>query len=376
MNPDLKNDIENLFIKNVGIDYLIITNKDNKSWFIPANNIKKGLFLYQPSSIKGKVLKKILPYIVYFPFLYNKLNIKKRKYKTKTFFHEIINNIYNTSEICFSIFSGTESVHRKITIQLFNDKILGYCKSSNNKNIIELFYHEEKFLKWLENKNITSVPRSLFCNTIKNNYTLFIQSTRKTNKSKCVHVINDKIIYFLEELFIKTKEECRFSDSDIHKNILKIEDKLIYFNKNNYDILIKAIYIINKFYSLDKKYVFSAYHGDFTPWNIFIEKDNLFVFDFEYAQYKYPPFLDLYHFYTQTSIFEKKLSHKEIFNQFSKQKIFFQKFSNPYFYFILYLVDIISTYTNRDIRVALETDKLMETRLKLLNELCEYYISL
>lgn len=375
MDINIQNDINHLFRKNIGIDYLIITNKDNKSWFIPFNNIKKGVLLYQPSSIKGKLLKILLPYIIYFPFLYKKLNIEKSEFQIKNSFFNIINSIWSTSDINLSIFSGTVSIHRKITVQVFNDKILGYCKCSNNKEVIKLFYHEYKYLKWLEYKGINCVPRGLFCDKIDNEYTLFIQSTKKTIRSKCVHSINDKILNFLDELFIKTKTKCKFPESDIYKNIENIEKHIVLFNERNYAILSIAIKIIKNFYSDDKTYVFSAYHADFTPWNFFIEKNELFVFDFEYAQYKYPPFLDLFHFYTQTAIFEKRMSYNEIFKEFTKQKYIFQKFTNPYFYFILYLVDIISTYVGRDIRSAQNVDMLMEIRLNLLNELCEYYIS-
>lgn len=38
-----------------------------------------------------------------------------------------------------------------------------------------------------------------------------------------------------------------------------------------------------------KRVGFCAYHADFTPWNMYVEQDELFVFDWEYAQMTYPP---------------------------------------------------------------------------------------
>ena len=89
---------------------------------------------------------------------------------------------------------------------------------------------------------------------------------------------------------------------------------------------------------------FSTYHADFTPWNMFAEKNRLFVFDWEYACMTYPPMLDHYHFFTQTAIFEKHWQEKEIIaflqspdaNWVNRER------------YILYLLDIISRFTVRE----------------------------
>jgi hypothetical protein len=102
-------------------------------------------------------------------------------------------------------------------------------------------------------------------------------------------------------------------------------------------------------YYKDKSVVFSAYHGDFTPWNMFFERGQLFVFDFEYAQMTYPPYLDWFHFFTQCCIFEKHLTTNEIYNAYQIRK---QEVSgyliNPDFYYLCYLLGILSLYLDRD----------------------------
>lgn len=63
--------------------YIRITNKDKKMWILPCRNLKVALCLYQPSSVKGKALRKLLPVLAKFPVaskaMLNKLGIKKQK---------------------------------------------------------------------------------------------------------------------------------------------------------------------------------------------------------------------------------------------------------------------------------------------------------
>ena len=61
-----------------------------------------------------------------------------------------------------------------------------------------------------------------------------------------------------------------------------------------------------------KRVRYGAYHGDFTPWNMFVEGGELFVFDWEYAGMSYPEGLDRYHFWMQTAIHEKHWGAEEL----------------------------------------------------------------
>ena len=93
-----------------------------------------------------------------------------------------------------------------------------------------------------------------------------------------------------------------------------------------------------------KYVIFSAYHADFTPWNMFVENGHLFVFDWEYARMTYPPMLDRYHFFTQTAIFENFWQGNDIvaFLQ-SKESAWVDKDA-----YTLYLLDIIARFTLRE----------------------------
>ena len=45
----------------LGDKFYRFTNADAKTWVVPANNISIAMCLYQPSGIKGKLLKSLFP---------------------------------------------------------------------------------------------------------------------------------------------------------------------------------------------------------------------------------------------------------------------------------------------------------------------------
>ena len=59
---------------------------------------------------------------------------------------------------------------------------------------------------------------------------------------------------------------------------------------------------------------------------MFEEKKRLFVFDFEYAKMTYPPYLDWFHFFTQTSIFEQGMDAEKIFEAYKRSKSSISKY--------------------------------------------------
>ena len=87
---------------------------------------------------------------------------------------------------------------------------------------------------------------------------------------------------------------------------------------------------------------YSAYHADFTPWNMTIEDNRLFVFDWEYGRLSYPPMLDRYHFFIQQALHVTNLKPDKIHRLMS---------SMPWYTtedYTIYLLDIISRFTLRE----------------------------
>jgi hypothetical protein len=347
------NSINNLLqfitIEDSKIDYLQITNADDKFWVFPKRNISIALNLYQPSSIKGKLLKKGLPYFKNHKIVQKRLGITEINYSLEKNLNKILTSIFKTNNIEFAIFGGTPSKHQKITIQIFKgNSILGYCKVTHNKEVEALFCHEEKVLTALYKMGIRQIPICLYNGKLNNDVAVFVQSTLKTNQSKIIHNWQEVHWDFLRSLHDKTKKTIPFQETDFYNTIELLKNNLKTLEASNRKIITEAIVKVSQFYE-NNKFSYSAYHADFTPWNMFVEKKQLFVFDFEYAKMSYPPFLDWFHFFTQTCIFEKGLNADKIFEayQFKKNNIS-KYFNDPDFYYVCYLLDVVSLYVNRD----------------------------
>ena len=95
---------------------------------------------------------------------------------------------FQEPDLEFSVFCGTPSVHRKITMQIScGSRILGYCKATESEEIAALFRGEAEMLNDLHRKGIQDVPECLFCGDTDRKVTLFVQSTAKTSRSLVLH---------------------------------------------------------------------------------------------------------------------------------------------------------------------------------------------
>ena len=342
--------VKEILNTNVNIDrskYIVLYNKQQKKWILPKKNLKLALEIYQPSSLIGNIMKKTLPCIINLSYIRKALKIKEIELGIDTDFYNYLNNIFG-KDISLSFFLGTPSIHQKTTIQISKDnEILGYCKVTKDTNILELFYKEIKLLKELEKIEISNVPKYLGKYEDKGIYS-FCQSTKKTPKSNSAHLLNDYHFRFLQELFQKTKKEIKFVDSSYAKMLEKLKKNIKNLDVKDKTLIQKVInFVENK--NKNKNIEFGIYHGDFTPWNMFIENGDLFVFDFEYFKNFYPPYLDSYHFFSQVKIHVEKKKSDEIYNEYIRAKEQFNKYvEDSDFCYLQYLLEIINVYLGRN----------------------------
>ncbi|MFH5886176.1 hypothetical protein ACG2F4_17845 [Halalkalibaculum sp. DA3122] len=352
--------------------FIFFSNSDDKQWVIPQRNIKTGLNLYQPSSLKGKLLKRWLPSLKNIDLVQSVIGIEERQYALSEELEVLFQKLFGIENIEFSVFGGTPSVHQKMTIQIFSeDRILGYCKVSNNTEIKKIFRHEKGILDELKQKGIEQVPECLFCGNFKEDIDLFVQTTAKTNASKTIHQWEDQHSFFLKELHEKTRRQLPFGETAFARMLDKLSQQLSRVSAVEGTVLKKGIEQVRDHYE-GREVMFSMFHGDFTPWNMFVEEGELFVFDWEYAKRTCPPFMDRFHFFTQTAIFEKKMTGQEIFDIYQSIKKYFLKYiNNPDLIFQCYLLTVVSQYLERNKLSGLEEDirKHMHNWLEILNKI-------
>ena len=351
-----------------GETFYLLSNPEKKKWLMPIQDMDTALNLYQPSSPKGKMVKYFLPYFQGISILRQILGITPQKYELTNDIKFLLQGLFQMDDIQFSVFYGTPSIHQKIIIQIYSgEHILGYCKVTDIDEIKAIFKHEESVLAVLKNKGVNQIPRCIYRETIMGNIDLFVQTTGKTKKSKTIHILGKIHWIFLTELYLKTQQTLPFEQTDFFKILSDFSHYIDKLTGNEAGITQASIdYIISNF--KNSEVTFSIFHADFTPWNTFMEKNGLFVFDWEYAQYTCPPFMDAFHFITQTGIFEKKWSAKKIFNHYLAIKpVFSSLIKNPNLIYECYLIYIIAQYSLRDkFKFKDSTVRMMKTWVQLL----------
>ncbi len=325
--------------------YYRIENADGKVWLMPARRLRTAMNLYQPSGRNGKLLKALFPLLHWLPFPWQKLNIERTRCSLSDNLYSRLCGVFGVDRLEFAVFCGTPSVHQKLTVQLsLGNKICGYCKISDNQEVGKMFAREADILTCLHNCGVTNIPITLYAGEWYSGIALFIQSTCKTNRSRVEHEWCGLHEAFLNDLYAKTRQKLLFEQSDYYQTLMELYRHLDWLPSDEIrETVQSSVGKILKAYS-GKEVEYSAYHADFTPWNMFIESGKLFVFDWEYAHTTYPPMLDRYHFFTQTAIFERHWTAQDIvdFMQTSDAE-----WINKGTY-ILYLLDIIARFTIRE----------------------------
>ena len=337
--------LDNILDFTGGEKFYRFGNADGKYWIIPVRGMRTALNLYQPSGRKGKMVKALLPCLHQLAPVRKAIKADTLNCRLGSELHNLLCKVFGVQEIEFAIFEGTPSIHQKITMQLSQGgKILGYCKLSDSNDIKALFEKECKVLERLCQCGVTGIPAPLYCGTLSSGTHIFVQSTKKSASSRVIHEWGAMHDDFIKQLQERTKMLLTFEKSDYYSTIAQLEQHIDWLPQNiDHDTVAKAIENIKERYC-GKPAEFCAYHGDFTPWNMFAGGKELFVFDFEYAAMSYPAGLDRYHFFTQTAVFEKHWGIGEIAAYMESDA---GKWIDKELY-AMYLLDVISRFTMRE----------------------------
>ncbi len=319
-----------------------ITNADNKQWLLPVDGLSTALELYQPSGRKGKILKQWFPVLHRIPAVRNIAHASTVCVNLRSDILQMAEEAFGTDNLNYSIFGGTPSVHQKITIQFFKGtKIAGYCKLTDSTEVAKLFTHEESLLGKLSGSGIHGIPKCLGCATLADGIHTFIQSTIKTRHSYSPCRWQPEHQQFINQLANNTSLTLSFENSDFGRSMISLHNRIETIPHPFRSTIGSALEKLIELYSGETSQ-YSAFHADFTPWNMFVERGKLFVFDWEYGASSYPPKLDRYHFHIQQSL---HVSHSEPMAALSGIRS--MNWFDPYMLRI-YLLDIISRFTRRE----------------------------
>lgn len=320
---------------------LRIANADGKVWMMPVRHLRTALALYQPSGWRGKLLRRCLPLFWRVPMLRKGMHVELTTARLTDTVEAAISEAFGKGKE-YAVFLGTPCAHQKATVQVAEgDRILGYCKLTDNPAVKALFLREMALLRDLSTKGVSGIPKALACDTTDDGIDYFAQTTAKTRRSAYPHHWGMLHERFVNDLHEKTRTTLPYADTDFASAIKLLRQRLTWTDERQQRIIGHAIDSVEN--GLTGNTEWSAYHADFTPWNMLVEKGELFVFDWEYALRSCPPMLDRYHFFTQTEIFEKHHSIDEIEKEFEKKAPTFK-----YFNYLCYLLLNVSIYIGRE----------------------------
>ena len=141
---------------------------------------------------------------------------------------------------------------------------------------------------------------------------VLVQTTRKSLESVMVHEWGVLQEEFLERMYEATAKEMAWDESGVAQALRDLRGHVDWLPEGvDGDVVVRRIDAVME-RMVGKRVRYGAYHGDFTPWNMFVEGGELFVFDWEYAGWGYPKGLDRYHFWMQTALFEKHWGVEEL----------------------------------------------------------------
>ncbi len=302
-----KNKSTSIFGQRFHFDF--INNPDRTIRWIYESQLKKPVFLnlYNASGLKGKLIH------TFFKIGF-KCGAKKwlrsgsfQVFANQLFLQEVNNQLVRAK---YAVFTGTIGENRKAVVSYEEDgtatKFLKFPLTHQAKKLVKTEGEVLESLQKITFKHL-GIP-----NPKRVGSSLLISNVRPTKplKNKDLTVAHLTALY---ELYNRTATYVSLSSSsawqEIHENLRSIEKGEIDNSLDPKKVKKLALGLRDLANRFDESegMILSTTHGDLTPWNSYLSKDKLHVYDWELAQ-KLPLFYDAFHYIFQTNILVKKES--------------------------------------------------------------------
>lgn len=254
----------------------------------------------------------------------------------------------------YAVFTGTKGINRKIVVALSRHKKADFfLKIPLTKAAEELLVNEHKQLTVLNRLPL----RQMIIPKLQPTSDVFIKiSNVKPTKAKNSILLTDVHLKALEELYTQTA-----TTHSLHDHKRNIEKHLINLASlepsNGLDTaIVQAVKpMLMMLYQKLKNtnVIFALAHGDFTPWNTYLNQQNIHTYDWELSE-DLPILYDAFHYIFQSGVLIQKLSFTELQQQIDQlsqhsivQSLLKEHNTNFEQCYQLYLLHVISYYLPR-----------------------------
>lgn len=333
-----------------------IGDSRGRKWAFPRESLTQGLAVYQPSGIRGHVLRMglaasprfILPMILDECTLDDLIGSEVATYLRWRF---------GEPKCFFSVFMGTPSPHQKATVQVYtHDRIVAYCKVAASPAIGGLFKEESDLLDYMHECGLACIPRSLGVEQVADSY-VFVQDTLKKFGARVPHRLGKAHFEFADLLAIRTEVAMSYEETDFFRILTRGEAESSALPAELREVYECALRSTAEGFS--GRASFCVAHRDFAPWNTCLGPEGLFVFDFEYAARSYPARIDLHNFVISVGMHKYQWEGPRLYHE--HRRVFGDRHRDL---LIACLVDNIAQYLLRggddDLAIAIRYGRILE----------------
>jgi hypothetical protein len=209
-----------------------------------------------------------------------------------------LNDIFGERALQYAFFTGTESPHRKIAVQVMDSagRIKGFAKVTRDSAVAPLLDREAEVLERVRELELRTalVPSLLFRGDV-GGARVLVTDTRRTVRSRTEAALGHAHVAFLRELGQRTamteSEEADWLAATLARQYASLHGRLPLAWQRRLESGIACVE--REAGRLGPR---RLAHGDFTASNTFFADGSLYVFDWEYASDECSPGFDLVHF--------------------------------------------------------------------------------
>ena len=244
---------------------------------------------------------------------------------------------------------GTPGTYQKHTVLQLDQQLsyLAISKVGTNKATHELLKNEATKLQWLnDEKRLTEHTPKLLGGR---KYHEFYAIKESVGEGVPVLIKRDygNICDFLHMLNVESGKRISFEKSNVyqllHDRYARLKPLLTMEWQQRAECFLQQF---SRLASHEFRFVLA--HRDFAVWNMRLTPKGLFVFDWEYAQFEYPPLYDVFHLYLISQAARGKFHVKNLYSLLYGRTLFSHNDSEyelPKDYqLIIYLLDLCLLY--------------------------------
>ncbi len=288
-----------------GLRYAVIAARSNPRWWLlpleDGRSAAAGLEMLQPVTMTARLAKIVARGLAHL----GPHRILGRGQLCLSGLPDV-GNVFSHEQLHIAYFTGTDGPHRKTVLQLMDESgaILGYAKLSRAPHVRPYLRNEAQMLARVRDFRLKSanVPDVLVCRDDEA-MTLLVTDSLKSTAHSAPLAPKKQHFDFLAELRARTERP------NAQEVLATLARKVATLTSTAGPEWIERLARVNAdLRPVAERIPVCFAHGDFTPWNSFLQEGRLYVFDWEYANDAWPVGFDLAHFHLATKTPKAQLS--------------------------------------------------------------------